>query len=703
MVRREGFAYLVAVLGFCLLSAMGLMICDASILEVRKTQNHAEATSARYAAESGMAYMTEILQGCQSESVLSGRPDMIQAVYDHLDEKFALNSSLPAGWSMTKTSTSITSATIPIDDSQSFTFSVTVTQADDDGNPTEMKLSTTGTVNGCSRTVSVKMDIEQNKDILHHSIASMIRVIIRGKNTVLNGDIASGWKRVVNGNYPFDVGHRYSSGRAVENITINRMESDGTIISDGGRMISNMNQAQFNGEEEVPEYNVTTNSMYGIRHRDLRSQVAYDTEMGLNITHEDFDTTSYKNRPEASGGLYGTVGENEKVTLPYPISNHPMLATDASNYRDEYGNYLYGYLDASHNWIVYDKNPDGKWEFGYTDNSGNWIKVTRDPTKDGPIGKYSQSSGYIRMGKYWVTKAPPDISSNAKIICGYWANGVSYWRAFYKDFDGTDATRPKFKNLHIPMGSHAHFKNCTFTGITYVETDEDTDLSLYGNYDKYNKLRKDAPCGSGSGSTNTRSCNNVVFENCTFEGPVVSSVPKDMRYQQNSVMFIGNTTFNASAIRAELNGTTILMPNYNVNIGDFVESSTSNDSALVGVLVGGIVDIRDNALVKGTIISMANFDHVSDWSLGGWGANVGNWERSGEVFDAHTIYNPVISDGLDVNAARDTPLDFERAPSVPFAPSDNITVTPDPSNPLPYGMKVRYKLVINQSSYEECN
>lgn len=712
--RRAGFAYLVAVLGFCLLAAIGYMVCDASILEVRKTQNHIETTGARLAAESGMTYLREVLSEYNSTASLTQAP-IISDLEEYLTTQFNDNASLASGWAINlnsdETRLSYSGDPIPLGGDQSFSFSIEESQTETVAGQEYVKqitLHVTGYCNGVSRTVTYAGDVELNKDILRRAISSKIRVILRGRNTRINGDIVSDWTRLEQWSYPFDIGARNNPSDTNEDITINLVQDDGSILPKKGRLVTTMTKEQFNGEESVDGN--TLNCMWGIRHDEdvTRAQVIYDAEAALQLSYTDFDTTVYKNRSAIDWDTWkagGTISDSQKVVLPYHTdsSRHPTLArtADAANFKDDDGNYLYGYKDANKNWIVYGKNPDGKWEFGYTNNAGNWVKVNRDPGEDGPIGQYRLQSGYIRLGDQYVTNPLPDPEVKEKTICDYWANGINFWRAYYQDYDGSDSSRPKFKNLHIPMGSHAHFKNCTFTGITYVESDEETDLSNWGNYTKYNNLRQDAPSGSGSGSSNVRAYNNVVFEDCTFEGPIISAVPKDMRYQENSAMFIGDTKFNASAIQAALGGTTILMPNYNINIGDFCEDAADNESALVGILVGGIVDIRDNANVRGTIVSMANLDHVN-WGLSGWGSNVGNWEDSGEASDyLDTTYAPVLPDGVDLNAASETPFNFAEKPDDPFEPSDEINITPIPDNPLPYGVKRRYKIVVNGGIYTE--
>ncbi len=162
-----------------------------------------------------------------------------------------------------------------------------------------------------------------------------------------------------------------------------------------------------------------------------------------------------------------------------------------------------------------------------------------------------------------------------------------------------------FSNVLLPTGKNALFKNCTFNGILYV--DAGTTTSVY---------------------------NNVRFENCTFNGVIVTNVPQSLRWQQNCLYFTGTATFNNQSTIQEA---TILAPHFNVNLGNTNSAQTDNN-ILTGAIVGGIVDIRGNAQIYGTIISMAD---TSAWTSG-YVTNIGATLSDGgsetvEIGDIGTI------------------------------------------------------------------
>ncbi len=203
-----------------------------------------------------------------------------------------------------------------------------------------------------------------------------------------------------------------------------------------------------------------------------------------------------------------------------------------------------------------------------------------------------------------------------------------YRRKFYV---GAESSPKVLNNVTVTAGNHAHFKHCKFTGYTFIEAG-----------------------------------NNIVFEDCTFEGPIITGVPDEFHWINNALYFKGDTVMT-NTIMPE---STILAPNFNVNIGDFSKQGQSSESKITGILVGGIVDIRDNATIEGTILSMANLDHIS-YSIYKYGTNLGYWEEDAE----------------------------EGGGALPE--TTNIRITPQPDNPLPMGMKTSYMLAPIAGTYAE--
>ncbi|MFZ2149273.1 MAG: pilus assembly PilX N-terminal domain-containing protein [Sedimentisphaerales bacterium] len=150
-----------------------------------------------------------------------------------------------------------------------------------------------------------------------------------------------------------------------------------------------------------------------------------------------------------------------------------------------------------------------------------------------------------------------------------------------------------FTNAKLPYNRNALFRNCTFEEVLYID------------------------CAK-SGSTYY---NNVRFENCTFNGVIVTNTPKTFKWQNNCLYFTGEAAFdNTSSVQEA----TILAPHFNVNLGN-TNPTKSENNVLTGAIVGGIVDVRGNAQIYGTIISMCD---TTQWSSG-YVTNIGATLKDG--------------------------------------------------------------------------
>jgi hypothetical protein len=141
-------------------------------------------------------------------------------------------------------------------------------------------------------------------------------------------------------------------------------------------------------------------------------------------------------------------------------------------------------------------------------------------------------------------------------------------------FGSVELNRTVYENMTIDakraIAGNCLFKNCTFEGIFYVGTT------------------------SGIGT------NNIRFDNCTFNGPIITGVPPKFgieEWKKNALYFTGDTVFNNNVMEE----VTILAPNYNVDIGN-----GTGDSTIDGIVLGGVVDVRGDANINGTIVSMAD-------------------------------------------------------------------------------------------------
>lgn len=195
-----------------------------------------------------------------------------------------------------------------------------------------------------------------------------------------------------------------------------------------------------------------------------------------------------------------------------------------------------------------------------------------------------------------------------------------------------------FSNAILPQGKHALFRNCTFQNVLYVD--------------------------SSKTSTSKSYTNNVRFENCTFNGVIVTNTPQSFNWVNNCLYFTGAATFsNQSSIQEA----TILAPYFNVNLGN-TNPQDGDNNVLTGAIVGGIVDVRGNAEIYGTIISMFDTSAYSS----GYVTNIGATLDDG---------------GSETTEVGDVGV---------------ISITPDEDTMLPSGITSPIIIKPNPQTYSEC-
>lgn len=232
-----------------------------------------------------------------------------------------------------------------------------------------------------------------------------------------------------------------------------------------------------------------------------------------------------------------------------------------------------------------------------------------------------------------VTAVPNDSLQPTNYTAPGDANreGVPFGSPYPYDF----YERPVFENMVftdvvIPKGTNALFRNCRFIGVTFIETETDNDDPefLYAGMqesDGSQKFPNSEADVSGTTHNDTKPLsNNIRFEDCVFEGAVVSDVPDHFTHTRNKLSFTGSTTFldmrdptatpNLTHEERQLfMRSTILAPNYSVELGTFIAADDPGEQVyLSGTIVTGLIDMRGQVEVNGTILT--TFEPVSDVS-----------------------------------------------------------------------------------------
>lgn len=196
-----------------------------------------------------------------------------------------------------------------------------------------------------------------------------------------------------------------------------------------------------------------------------------------------------------------------------------------------------------------------------------------------------------------------------------------------------------FTNVRIPMGENALFEDCTFVGVTFVETATECDDE---NWNYCGALMGPAPSPAkfdgltatyeGAEVTETKSySNNLRFHDCTFLGSIAGAKPEEYTHWRNKLQITGQSRFfvdaddpdleaqdDADTLKThlsslddeeiiELKKSSMLLPGWSVDVGSFSNEVAEEPDLtpivkLKGVIVAGILDVRGTADVFGTLL-----------------------------------------------------------------------------------------------------
>jgi hypothetical protein len=242
-------------------------------------------------------------------------------------------------------------------------------------------------------------------------------------------------------------------------------------------------------------------------------------------------------------------------------------------------------------------------------------------------------------------KATVDVFEQATPV-GTVMEAVPFGAAYPYDYYERPVFRNEvFTNARIPMGTNALFENCRFIGVTYVETWTQNGIGANGGWDHPTLAGVNAFNYSGMqeadgsfkhpdidaalltkvqdirpGATTTKDLsNNIRFHSCRFEGPVISgsatgAQPRDYTHTRNKLTFTGDTVFAdvmdpteapdlLPAERLEYRRGSIITPHYSIEMGTFTDPYSGSETIrLTGTIVAGIIDMRGQVRVDGTII-----------------------------------------------------------------------------------------------------
>ena len=255
---------------------------------------------------------------------------------------------------------------------------------------------------------------------------------------------------------------------------------------------------------------------------------------------------------------------------------------------------------------------------------------------------------------------------DGKLIAAAQANGGTVQERTPYGSTSWQATlaRPKFtgvtfKNCTIKLGTNAVFDNCIFQGVTFVQMTRDIvkpgTTTVTTNKDDGMAWAKRMISGTFSNTTvltatnssGFKEGNNLRFNDCTFEGPLVGGYSTAYTHFANSWEFTGATYFNNKVDPSA----TIVAPNTNMEMGSFTNPAAA-PSTLLGVVVAGNIDIRGSTFIDGSLVVTG--DGAGNTTLAYFGNNDGETNPTampeGGYGKLYVRYNPfrAMPDGLNI-------------------------------------------------------
>ncbi len=321
-----------------------------------------------------------------------------------------------------------------------------------------------------------------------------------------------------------------------------------------------------------------------------------------------------------------------------------------------------------------------------------------------------------------------------------------------------------FKNVVIPRGLNALFVNCTFVGVTRVESysaNTHPSWQFYGQQFANLELKYPPPpmeseaqldndyftagiiqpdefdlprltVGDTPYVTTKPLSNNIRFHNCLFVGSIVSDRPTNYTHIRNKLQFTGSTKFHTENPEYpddddlnpdaddldEIAKSSMLAPHYSVDIGSN-NAPTTQDVNLSGLVIAGVLDVRGNTSIDGALL-LTFEPSLSDPALQHFGTPVGNpahfnatlgyfgpEQGDEEGFNLEGLADldgdGTLDIGWDANGDGfpDEGADPETSTAVPFNGFGRVVLNWDPNLVMPDGLIAPIQIRPLATSYRE--
>ncbi|MEM6392266.1 MAG: hypothetical protein AAF797_05795 [Planctomycetota bacterium] len=524
---------------------------------------------------------------------------------------------------------------------------------------------------------SISIDYRIDKKI-RFAILSRSRVMI-GKNVMVEGPIGSRFTEVdLNNGHPIQIASDFRGIDPALDADLDLLQ--GSIAADdqdGDNRLNIYNSSEttdyvdpasfdLSGDGYIDEFDfflihLDTNADNAVSASELQSKL--NTADAAQLM-ELIDTMGDPNRPGFGDGAI----DGDDIYAKIKGELHITAGVDdweAGAAGGEYTDYLQGPIDpATGDALTFDSTEGDQYQFGPDDFDVDTFRTAAD----GDLAAQAAAN---------AANNDPSDPDSPQPLGEIQREQVPFGAAYpYDWYDRPVYRNMTFKDITIPKGTNALFINCRFIGVTFIESEvnnTDPDFNYAGMMlsDGTPKHPDKSIDINGVEVVDTKTVsNNLRFDNCTFEGAIVSDAPQEFTHTRNKIAFTGTTRFDIDDSAQLTNEekqlykrSSLLAPHYSVELGTFISPHDAQETVeLSGTIVAGLADMRGQVKINGTLLT--TFEPQSNT-----GPVIGNT-------------SPNFNTTLGYFTAAEGDLESE----LPGAGWGVIQVRYDPSIPLPDGI-----------------
>ena len=484
---------------------------------------------------------------------------------------------------------------------------------------------------------SISMDFAIDKNI-RYALLSRSRIMV-GRNVMIEGPIGSTFNEVqLENGHPVQMQSDFRGLHPDLDAALDALV--GTLIADDANgdnrlNIHNPTEVQSFAPENVSDWDENSDGF--IDEYDLLLK-QFDTDASGTLSGTELEVNA--SNPNIANELFGLIdqsrpdrnGDGQVDSLDNQLGYNDGVIDNRDRYTKVRGEVYINALRSDWNNGAANTSADSAYQdyfqgaisprygkdpltFGATQNAAYDFQP-EDFDTDLYRDQVSESDFYAEAGVGSLDELPRQVEE------------VPYASDFPYDYYERPVIEGKtFTNILIPKGANVLFKNCTFIGVTFIETYEDNQDINYnytGMEDASGEPKhpdRTTPIDGVESNNSKTAANNLRFDNCTFAGSIVTDSPKEFTHVRNKLTFTGETSFEdltdpdaplASTYlteeeRADLARSSILAPHYSIEMGTFTTPDVPDEKVnLSGTIVAGLIDMRGNIDVRGTILTTFN-------------------------------------------------------------------------------------------------